>query len=90
MMPPARRRSLLLVLVAARADPDWCEAATTCPDAGHAGRCNLDSVWDLVRAMMPNACTLVDVGANKGLVSARWLELWRPEARIDSTSGCGI
>jgi hypothetical protein len=45
-------------------------------------RHNLKIIFPLLRSHMPEATLLVDVGANKGLVSARWLELWRPELGI--------
>lgn len=43
------------------------------------GRHNLKPFFTLVRFHMPDAKLLVDIGANKGLLSSRWLELWRPE-----------
>jgi Methyltransferase FkbM domain len=43
------------------------------------GRHNLKPFFTLLRFHLPDAKLLVDIGANKGLVSSRWLELWRPE-----------
>jgi FkbM family methyltransferase len=48
----------------------------------YASRHNLKIIFPFLRFHMPEATLLVDVGANKGLVSARWLELWRPELGI--------
>lgn len=45
-------------------------------------RNNLEPYYPLLRKYLPDAQTLVDVGANKGLVSARWLELWRPKLQV--------
>jgi FkbM family methyltransferase len=53
------------------------QAATYC--SIYMGRHNLIPFFPLLRLHMPEATLLVDVGANKGLVSSRWLELWRPE-----------
>ena len=44
----------------------------------YGGRHNLPGTFVLLRQHLPAAKLLVDIGANKGLVSARWLELWRP------------
>ena len=64
---------------------DWCAAHMLahrkCPKNS---RCNLEPLWTMAREWMPDACTFVDVGANKGLVSARWLNLWRPSAGVTS------
>jgi hypothetical protein len=43
------------------------------------GRHNLKPFFTLLRFHLPDVKLLVDIGANKGLVSSRWLELWRPE-----------
>ena len=48
----------------------------------YAGRHNLPAVFPWLRYYLPNATLLIDVGANKGLVSARWLELWRPQLGV--------
>jgi len=45
-------------------------------------RHNLKPLFVLLRWHLPNAKTFVDIGANKGLVSARWLELWKPELGV--------
>jgi len=55
---------------------DWCET--------YAGRHNIPDVLAILRYLLPNASTFVDVGANKGLLSARILELWRPQWNITS------
>jgi hypothetical protein len=44
----------------------------------------LVEVFTLIRFHLPNAQLLIDIGANKGLVSARWLELWRPNWNVTS------
>ena len=55
------------------------QLATACQTA-YAGRHNLPPLFPLLRLHLPDARTLIDIGANKGLVSLRWLQLWRPNA----------
>jgi hypothetical protein len=50
-----------------------------------AGRHNLKPFWKLLRFHMPDARTFADVGANKGLVSARFFNLWSSTLRPSST-----
>lgn len=47
------------------------------------GRHNLKGAFTLIRRHLPQASLFIDIGANKGLVSSRWLELWRPELDIN-------
>jgi FkbM family methyltransferase len=44
----------------------------------------MEPFWKFLRFHMPDARTFADVGANKGLVSACWLNLWRPDFNITS------
>lgn len=48
----------------------------------YGGRHNLKAIFPLLRQFIPQATVLIDVGANKGLVSARFFELWRPQIGV--------
>ena len=41
--------------------------------------CDFHGYWGIIRKHFPDVTTVFDVGANKGLVSAQILSLWRPD-----------
>mmetsp|Transcript_59322 Transcript_59322/g.111965 ORF Transcript_59322/g.111965 Transcript_59322/m.111965 type:complete len:404 (-) Transcript_59322:45-1256(-) len=44
--------------------------------------CHFHRYWGLIRMHFPDVATVVDVGANKGLVSSHIISLWRPDLRV--------
>jgi len=50
------------------------------------GLCVVHAWWSLIRFHFPDPKSIVDVGANKGLVSVLLLQLWRPELGISHTA----
>ncbi|KAJ8598403.1 hypothetical protein CTAYLR_003019 [Chrysophaeum taylorii] len=56
-----------------------CEAGQLCVPASRI-------LWEKIREHMPDAKTIVDVGANKGLVSAELLYQYAPSCGVDSAS----
>jgi FkbM family methyltransferase len=76
LLPPPQEPFRCSAEQASLQSESWCRH--------FAGRHNMEPFWKLLRFHMPDARTFADVGANKGLVSARWLNLWRPELNITS------